>query len=284
VPHIELPQLPGIVGLLVQYPQTGGLLNGLADALLRGPSSLSPADRETIAAFVSARNECTFCAETHGAVARHLHAAHDPASGRWTGGPPTAGENSGAMPPAGRASGTPADGGEDSTLSGFGATRDAREGAPQPGGQVADEHDTSEHDTSEHDTSEHDTSGRDPGGQDPGGHDDGGRTSGLGRVDDVIKNGERAEVGPKLQALLGIAEKVRVDGRSVSAADVARAREAGADDKAVHDTVLIAAAFCMFNRYVDGLATVGLDRPEDYVEHAKPLAAGGYLQGPPPRQ
>jgi hypothetical protein len=47
--------------------------------------------------------------------------------------------------------------------------------------------------------------------------------------------------------------------------------------------VLIAAAFCMLNRYVDGLATVALDQPEDYMQHAKPLAAGGYLQGPPPR-
>jgi alkylhydroperoxidase family enzyme len=102
-------------------------------------------------------------------------------------------------------------------------------------------------------------------------------------VDDVITNGERADVGPRLQALLAIAEKVRIDGRSVSAADVARAREAGADDTAIHDTVLIAAAFCMVNRYVDGLATVALDQREHYMEHAKPLAAGGYLQGPPPR-
>jgi AhpD family alkylhydroperoxidase len=209
VPHIDLPQLPGIVGLLVQYPQTAGPLNGLADALLRGPSSLSPADRETIAAYVSARNECRFCAETHGAVARHLHAA-------------------GAHPGDGRAAG-------------------AHAGAAHAGAA----------------------------------HASGAHASGAQRVADVIENGERADVGPKLQALLAIAERVRVDGRSVSAADVARARAAGADDKAIHDTVLIAAAFCMFNRYVDGLATLALDSPEDYAQHAKVLAEGGYLQSTP---
>jgi AhpD family alkylhydroperoxidase len=202
VPHIELPELPGIVGLLVQYPQTAGPLNGLADALLRGPSPLSPADRETIAAYVSARNECTFCAETHSAVARHLHAAH-------------------AVTPAG----DPESGTTDAR------TTDAR-------------------------------------------------TTDARTVDAVIALGDRADVGPKLQALLAIAEKVRVDGRSVSAADVARAREAGADDKAIHDTVLISAAFCMFNRYVDGLATLTPDRPEAYAQHAKNLAEGGYLQEP----
>jgi uncharacterized peroxidase-related enzyme len=165
MPHIQLPALPGIVGLLVAYPRTAGPLNGLADALLRGPSSLTPADRETIAAYVSTRNECTFCAETHGAVARHLHGA----------------------------------------------------------------------------------------------------------------DADQVDVSPRLQALLAIAEKVRIDGRSVSTADIDAARAAGADDKAIHDTVLIAAAFCMFNRYVDGLATLLPEQPEQYARHAKNLAEGGYL-------
>jgi uncharacterized peroxidase-related enzyme len=175
MPHIELPALPGIVGLLVAYPQTAGPLNGLADALLRGPSSLTPADRETIAAYVSTRNECTFCAETHGAVARHLHGA--------------------------------------------------------------DAH----------------------------------------RVDAALDQDAHAGVTPRLRALLAIAEKVRIDGRSVSSADIGAARAAGADDKAIHDTVLIAAAFSMFNRYVDGLATLLPERPEVYARHAKNLAEGGYL-------
>ena len=167
VPHIDLPPLPGIAGLLAGHPETAGPLNSLAEAILRGPSPLTPAQRETIAAYVSRRNECTFCAETHGAVARHL-----------TG-------------------------------------------------------------------------------------DDG-----------------SAEPDPLLGALLGIAEKVRVDGRSVTADDIARARAAGADDRAIHDTVLVAAAFSMFNRYVDGLGTLTPEDPAMYERRARALAEHGYLHRP----
>ena len=151
--------------LLAAFPVTAGPLNTLAETLLRSPSPLTPAQRETIAAHVSAGNDCTFCAETHGAVARYL------------------------------TRGAPAD--------------------------------------------------------------------------------------PLLEALLPIAEKVRVDGRSVTADDIAVARAAGADDRAIHDTVLIAAAFSMFNRYVDGLATVTPDNPAMYERHAQALAERGYLGGPP---
>ena len=172
VPHINLPDLPGIVGLLVQYPHTAGPLNGLADALLRGPSPLTPGERETIAAYVSGRNECAYCAGIHGAVATHLL------------------------------------------------------------------------------------------------HQEG-------------RTAEHAETDPKLAALLSIAEKVRVDGHGVSRADIDLARQHGADDKAIHDTVLIAAAFSMFNRYVDGLATLAPEHPEMYARHAKNLAEGGYLNSAP---
>lgn len=164
VPHIDLPPLPGIAGLLAGYPETAGPLNQLAEALLRGPSPLTPHQRETIAASVSQRNQCTFCAETHGAVARHL----------------------------------------------------AADEAPGP--------------------------------------------------------------DPLMEALLAIAEKVRVDGRSVTPDDIARARAVGADDRAIHDTVLIAAAFSMFNRYVDGLDTVTPDDPAMYEWRAGMLADQGYLQ------
>jgi uncharacterized peroxidase-related enzyme len=169
VPHIDLPPLPGIAGLLAGHPETAGPLNSLAEALLRGPSPLTPAQRETIAAYVSRRNECTFCAETHGAVARHL-------------------------------------------------ARNGADGA--------------------------------------------------------------TEKDPMLDALLAIAEKVRVDGRSVTPDDVARARAAGADDRAIHDTVLIAAAFCMFNRYVDGLDTLTPGDPAQYERRAQVLAENGYLRTP----
>ncbi|MEU2616121.1 carboxymuconolactone decarboxylase family protein [Micromonospora sp. NPDC007271] len=177
MPHIELPpNLPGIVGPITQYPETGDLLNALAEALLRGPSSLTPGERETIAAYVSSRNECTFCTETHSSVARHL---------------------------------------------------------------LGDRAEI---------------------------------------VDQVRASGDRALVGPKLQTLLAIADKVREDGRSVTVEDIADARAAGADDKAIHDTVLIAAAFCMFNRYVDGLATWAPLEPEAYVDHGKALAETGYVR------
>jgi AhpD family alkylhydroperoxidase len=250
VPHIDLPQLPGIVGLLVQYPQTAGPLNGLADALLRGPSSLSPADRETIAAYVSARNECTFCAETHGAVARHLHAA-------------------GAQPGDAQSTGWHSD----AVRAERGQRRDHAQAAePQASHPQAAEPQASHAQAAEPQASH---------AQAIGPQTSHAQTAGARRVADVIEHGERADVGPKLQALLAIAERVRIDGRSVSAADVAKARAAGADDKAIHDTVLIAAAFCMFNRYVDGLATLALDGPDDYAQHARVLAEGGYLQDRP---
>ena len=162
MPHIDLPPLPGIAGLLAGHPHTAGPLNALAETLLRGPSPLSPAQRESIAAYVSRRNGCTFCAETHGAMARYL--------------------------------------------------------APPP-----------------------------------------------------------ADPDPLLQSLLAVADKVRVDGRSVTADDIARARAAGADDQAIHDTVLITAAFSMFNRYVDGLATLAPADPAMYDQRGRRLAETGYL-------
>ena len=160
--HAASHPLPGIAGLLAGYPQTAGPLNSLAETLLRGPSPLTPAQRETIAAYVSRRNECTFCFRTHDAVARRL---------------------------------------------------------------------------------------------DPG---DGSGTDAL------------------MTALLAIADKVRVDGRSVTAGDVEQARTAGADDRVIHDTVLIAAAFSMYNRYVDGLNTLTPADPADYEKHAQALAEHGY--------
>jgi alkylhydroperoxidase family enzyme len=72
-----------------------------------------------------------------------------------------------------------------------------------------------------------------------------------------------------MRALLEIASLVRADGRLVSDAAVADARAQGATDLEIHDTVLIAAAFCMFNRYVDGLAT---DVPDDQVQYAMSAA------------
>jgi hypothetical protein len=69
---------------------------------------------------------------------------------------------------------------------------------------------------------------------------------------------------------------VRRDGRLVTTDDVLRARRAGADDRAIHDTVLITAMFCMFNRYVDGLATWTPQDPSVYEEIGARIAALGY--------
>jgi uncharacterized peroxidase-related enzyme len=83
-------------------------------------------------------------------------------------------------------------------------------------------------------------------------------------------------VNPKLKSLLDLAEKVRRGGKVVTSEDVAEARGHGADDVEIHDTVLIAAAFCMYNRYVDGLATWAPDDPAGYGAIAEVLLAGGY--------
>lgn len=180
MPHISLPPgVPGIVAPMMAYPETAVHLNGLAEVLLRGPSSLSRAERELIAAFVSRRNECVFCSNSHAAVSRFHYGA-------------------------------------DSAL-----------------------------------------------------------------VDQVLDDVDSAPVSPKLRALLRIAAKVRGDARQVQAADVAAARSEGADDKAIHDTVLIAAAFCMFNRYVDGLATVAPTEQESYARIGEQLGTRGYVDSVP---
>jgi uncharacterized peroxidase-related enzyme len=174
--HIKLPEgVPGIVGPMIAYPETQKHLSGLAEALLRGPSSLTSAERELIATYVSSRNECYFCTQSHAAAAR----AHY---------------------------------GEDRRL-----------------------------------------------------------------VDQVLGDLSAAPVSAKMKALLEIADKVRRDGRLVEAADVDRARAQGADDKAIHDTVLIAAAFYMFNRYVDGLGTWAPRDPAAYEETGVRLANVGYV-------
>lgn len=73
MPHITLPvDLPGMAGLHTFKPATAATLKAFTQQLLRGPSSLSVAERETIAAHVSTRNECQFCTSTHTAVAAHV--------------------------------------------------------------------------------------------------------------------------------------------------------------------------------------------------------------------
>jgi hypothetical protein len=58
---------------------------------------------------------------------------------------------------------------------------------------------------------------------------------------------------------------------------IEKAKSFGATDIEIHDTVLIAAAFCMFNRYVDGLGTWAPQDRNFYVERGPRRAAEGYL-------
>jgi len=185
MPHIDLPEgEPGIISLMVAFRESEKPLNALGQAVMCGPSSLTRAERELIATYVSSGNECRFCTNSHAAVARRLLG---------------------------------------------------------PKGDI---------------------------------------------VAQVLADPESAPISEKMKALLVIADKVRRDGRLVTSADVARARAAGADDKALHDTVLIAAMFCMFNRYVDGLATWTPEDPAVYEAIGERIATKGYgsrfREGPTP--
>ena len=177
--HIEFAEgLPCIRGPMVFSPETTRPLGDLVQVLLTGPHSLTPAEREMIAAYVSSENDCFYCQTCHGSTAaQHL------------------------------------------------------------GGSDAD----------------------------------------YELITQVKQNYEAAPVSAKLKTLLAIASKVQKGGKHVTAEDVARARTQGATDKEIHDTVLIAAAFCMFNRYVDGLATWQPRDPEIYREIGKMTAQLGYV-------
>jgi uncharacterized peroxidase-related enzyme len=92
----------------------------------------------------------------------------------------------------------------------------------------------------------------------------------------VCANPRTADITPKLRALLAIAARVQADARTVTPALVAAARSEGATNLDIHDTVLIAAAFCMYNRYVDGLGTWQPRDPSMYAEMGEHLASKGY--------
>ena len=93
----------------------------------------------------------------------------------------------------------------------------------------------------------------------------------------VRQDFRKSPIPEKLKALLSIAGKVRGDGMNLTDADVQGARKLGATDLEIHDTVLIAAAFCMYNRYVDGLATWQPEDAEMYRQRGKLVARDGYV-------
>ncbi len=166
--------VPGIRSLFKFSPETGKPLSDLAEVLLRGPSPLSSAERELIAAYVSNRNGCMFCMNSHAAAARYLF-----------------------------------------------------------------------------DGQKH-------------------------IVDELLKDQNADSLSPKMKALLHLAGKVQGNGKTVTPDDIEMTRNAGADDTDIHDTVLIAASFSMFNRYVDGLATYTPSEETAYEEMGKRMGETGY--------
>ena len=96
-------------------------------------------------------------------------------------------------------------------------------------------------------------------------------------VNEVLSDMQRSGVNDKMKSLLNIAGKVQILGSEVTEEDIQAARRLGAGDREIHDTVLIAAAFSMYNRYVDGLASFTPTDPAAYLEMGKRLAEKGYL-------
>ena len=99
----------------------------------------------------------------------------------------------------------------------------------------------------------------------------------MSLVEQVEADPGQAPISPKLRELLIVAAKVQRGGGEVTPGDIASARAAGASDIEIHDTVLITAAFCMYNRYVDGLATIAPDDPSVYARQAEQIVANGYM-------
>jgi uncharacterized peroxidase-related enzyme len=95
-------------------------------------------------------------------------------------------------------------------------------------------------------------------------------------LDKVYHDLENAPVSEKMKALLVIGSNVQESGKSVLPVHIMRAKNAGATDLEIHDTVLIAALFCLYNRYVDGLRTYCPEDPAYYQKLASRLATIGY--------
>lgn len=178
MPYIPLEDhLPGITGLLEYRKDSAEPIRELTQFLLRGPSTLTEAERELIATLVSHKNACRFCSQAHTAATDLLY-------------------------------------GECET------------------------------------------------------------------AEKVKQDIETAPVSEKMKALLTIAKQVQQSGKNVTSQSVERAKKAGATDIEIHDTVLIAALFCLYNRYVDGLATVTPAHPDFYNSLAQRLVDNGYKRLP----
>lgn len=102
--------------------------------------------------------------------------------------------------------------------------------------------------------------------------------SGMDLIDEIQQGFPHTPISGKLRALLQIARQVQQGGKEVTEEDIRQARAEGATDTEIHDTVLIAAAFCMFNRYVDGLGTWAPREKEAYRQMGEQMAFQGYLR------
>jgi len=95
-------------------------------------------------------------------------------------------------------------------------------------------------------------------------------------IDRVKEDYQSTAISGKLKSLLSIAASVQRGGKHVTETQIEKAKDIGATDREIHDTVLIAAAFCMFNRYVDGLDTWAPRERNFYIDRAKHAAELGY--------
>ena len=98
----------------------------------------------------------------------------------------------------------------------------------------------------------------------------------IHQIDGIKQDFKTADISDKMKALLSIAGSVQKGGKHVTEMQIEEARKNGATDTEIHDTVLIAAAFCMFNRYVDGLATRAPQDRSFYINRAPQRALEGY--------
>ena len=96
----------------------------------------------------------------------------------------------------------------------------------------------------------------------------------------VKQDYETAPVSEKMKSLLSIAALVQQNGRNVSSSSIERAKNAGASDMEIHDTVLIASLFCLYNKYVDGLASVTPNENSFYQKLGERIVNHGYSRLP----
>ncbi|MGZ3810700.1 MAG: carboxymuconolactone decarboxylase family protein [Mucilaginibacter sp.] len=98
----------------------------------------------------------------------------------------------------------------------------------------------------------------------------------IEQIDAIKQNFKTSDISDKMKALLDIARSVQKGGKHVTELQIEEAKTKGATDTEIHDTVLIAAVFCMFNRYVDGLATWAPADRQFYINRAPQRALEGY--------